>query len=794
MKTIAAFIFYLGLCLNCFSQTILFDDGWKFFRGGSQGAENINFKDSAWRTVDLPHDWSIEDLPGTQSLFSKTAISQVSGGFTTGGTAWYRKHFYVDKKDFSKRFYIQFDGVYMNADVWINGEHLGNHPYGYTGFIFDLTNKIKFGQENVIAVQVKNEGQNSRWYSGSGIYRHVWLKEAEPVHLSLSGDYITTSEVSLSSAKIRIETNVVNETDQSMPITLQIRILDDKGREVIGQKDVNHFAAGSQSNLVDNLVLPDPKLWSTEEPVLYTVVSELLQNGKLVDESRTKFGIRTISFDARNGFRLNGKTTKLKGGCFHNDNGPLGARAYDRAEERKVELMKASGFNAIRCSHNPPSPAFLNACDSLGMLVIDEAFDAWNYGKMPYDYHLYFKDWWRRDITSMILRDRNHPSVIMWSIGNEIPEKGTPLGDSTAFILSRYVQSLDSTRPITSAYNGVDDKADAFFDALGVAGYNYDVDRYAGDHKRKPNRVIVGTESFPLEAFKNWMAVEDDPWVIGDFVWTGFDYIGEASIGWLGYEQESSFYPWNLAYCGDIDICGWKRPQSFYRDVLWKKDQVSIFVKPPKPSFESNPKKEPWSKWNWYDVVADWDWQGYEDSVLEVDVYSSCDEVELYLNGRSFGKKITNRSTKFTAVYYIPYTRGVLKAIGYDKGIQVNHAVLKTAGDAVKLKLSPDKKIINADNEDLSYITVELIDTNNIRNPKAENLIHFSVEGPAIIAGVGNAHPESTESYQLPQRRAWQGRCMLVIKSTYNEGKIIVRASADGIKPAEVTIESRKEL
>ena len=782
----------LSISVHVFAQqNMLFDEGWKFYRGGVLGGQNISFNDAEWRTVNVPHDWSIEDMPGTQSPFNPDAISQVSGGFTTGGTGWYRKHFSINKNDSGKVFNLQFEGVYMNADVWINGELLGNHPYGYTSFAFPITDKIKFGADNIIAVEVKNEGTNSRWYSGSGIYRHVWLQMEAPVHVIQDGIYITTKLVSASAASVNINTEIFNESKNSSSITINTKILNDKNVEVSRHSEMHDITQSAFYNFHETVPVSDPQLWSLEKPTLYTAITEVLQDGKTVDVHQTKFGIRTITVDAVKGFQLNGKTIKLQGACFHHDNGPLGSKAYDRAEQRKVALLKASGFNAIRCSHNPPSAAFLNACDSLGVLVIDEAFDMWNNGKNPYDYHLYFKNKWRSDVASMVLRDRNHPSIVMWSIGNEIPERANAEGDSTAIVIAGYIKGFDSTRFITAAYNGVNNDADGFFAALDVAGYNYNLDKYVSDHQRKPGRVVMCTESYPLKAFDYWMGVKDNAWVIGDFVWTGFDYIGESSIGWLGYYQEKDFYPWNLAYCGDIDICGWKRPQSYYRDVLWKENQLSVFVKPPKPSFPVNPKIEPWSIWNWDDVVADWNWKGYEDSTLEVNVYSSCDEVELFLNNKSLGKKATNRSTKFIAVYKVPYVAGELKAIGYTKSKKVNESVLRTANEATQLKLTADRTTINADGEDLSYITVELLDANGIKNPKAENLIKFEIEGEGKIVGVGNANPVSLESYQLPQRKAWQGRCLVIIKSTHNAGKIILKAVADGLPAAQSEINSR---
>ena len=773
---------------NLTRSKVLFDSDWLFHKGGAQGADQQDFDDAGWQKIDLPHDWSIEDLPGTTSPFNPEAINGVSIGFTTGGIGWYRKTFTLPVNPQNTRISILFDGVYMNSDVWINGVHLGNHPYGYTSFYYDITDIIKRNGKNIIAVQVKNVGVNSRWYAGSGINRHVWVIETNPIHVAQWGTFITTPEVSVSSAKVNIQTKVKNETGVSATITLVNKIVNAKGVEVARKSSKQNVPANDEYGFNENAMVKSPALWSNENPNLYKAITEVYVNGRQADHVETKFGIRKISFDAVNGFLLNNKPMKLKGGCFHIDNGPLGAKSFDRAEIRRVVLMKESGFNAIRCSHNPPAPAFLEACDSLGMLVIDEAFDCWNEGKNPDDYHVYFKDWWQRDLQSMLLRDRNHPSIIMWSIGNEIPGMERSSVADTAKILADYVRSVDNTRPVTAAVVWFAQNKDVFFSALDVSGYNYANDKYVSDHQREPNRIMLGTESFPLEAYGNWMDVVDHPWVIGDFVWTGFDYIGESSIGWLGHPQNKNFYPWNLAFCGDIDICGWKRPQSFYRDALWKKDQLSIFVKPRQPSFPVNSKKPEWSKWNWDDVVANWNWKGSEDSEFEVNIYSSCDEVELFLNNKSLGKKPTNRSTKFMAVYNIPYTAGELKAVGYDNGKIVNTAILKTAGEATQIKLSTDKKVIKADNQGLSYITVELVDKNGIRNPNAENLVHFEIEGPGTIAGVGNANPESIESYQLPKRKAWHGRCLVIIKSKRTPGNIKLKAISPGLTSADVLI------
>src|SRR5688572_326592 len=795
LKKLLTAFFTFTLMQVCFSQTTLFDFDWRFHRGGAQRAEIPEFDDSKWRKVDLPHDWSIEDLPGTKSPFDPNAISQVSGGFTVGGTGWYRKTFSIPAEQKGMHIHIQFDGVYMNADFWLNGQHLGNHPYGYTSFSFDITDKIKFAEKNIIAVQVKNEGQNSRWYSGSGIYRHVWLKVIDPVHTSPLGIYITTPEANASTSKVHIETNVTNLTSTTAQVNLVTRILNLKADEVIKVESQQQVKPNDGYLFQQDLTVRSPDLWSLESPSLYTAVTEVYNGVRLVDRVETKFGIRIISFDVANGFRLNGKTVKLKGGCVHHDNGPLGSKAFDRAEERRVELLKASGYNAIRSSHNPPSPEFLDACDRLGMLVIDEAFDMWKYANNPHDYHLYFPEWWSKDIGSMVFRDRNHPSIILWSIGNEIRGMETPEVINIAKMLGDYIRKLDPTRPITAAVNGLSPAKDPFFATLDIKGYNYAAGGdhlkesiYKQDHDRLPGRIMMGTESYPLEAFGAWMPVIDYPFVIGDFVWTAFDYIGEASIGWRGYWQESNFYPWNLAFCGDIDICGWKRPQSYYRDALWMENRISVFVKPPNPSFPLNPNKQSWSKWEWHDVVADWNWAGYENKPLEVSVYSSCQEVELFLNGKSLGKKQTNRDTKFTATWQLPYKAGILKTIGYTNGKQVASSQLQTAKQPVKIKLSADRSIIKADGQDLSYITVELVDANGVRNPKAENLVKFKIDGPGTIVGVGNANPVSLESYQLQQRKAWQGRCLVIIRSTQNSGNINLTVTVDGMPSSKLVI------
>lgn len=782
-------------------QIVLFDFDWRFHRGEVENGACPGIDDSSWRSLNLPHDWSIEDLPGKDSPFDSTAIGGIDYGFLVGGTAWYRKTFDMPNDGEGKKIRLFFGGVYKNADIWLNGKLIGNHPYGYTSFEYEITEYLeKVG--NVLAIRVENEGRSSRWYPGSGIYRHVWLKMTDPIHVATWGTSITTPEVSELSARIVVENTLLNESGKETKLAVVTNIFNPSGEIVATLQSEQTLEA--KSKIKQEATIQNPELWSIETPYLYTAVTEISEKGVLKDRVENPFGIRSLKFSAE-GFFLNGKHTLLKGGCMHHGNGPLGTAAYDRAEERRVELMKASGFNSIRCAHNPPSTAFLNACDRLGMLVIVESFDMWKVAKRPQDYHLHFDDWWRKDIEAMVLRDRNHPSVIMWSTGNEIPERAKPEGVETSSMLTDYVHELDPTRPVTAAVQGLAPDKDPYFATLDVAGYNYpngrldqngnpQEDIFAKDLVRVPDRIIYGAESYPLTAFHDWMGVLDNKHVIGDFVWTGFDYLGEASIGWMGYPQKRDYYPWHLAYCGDIDVCGIKRPQSYYRDVLWQHESgypVSLFVKPPKPSFDLPEKRAGWSLWHWYDLVADWNWEGMEGKEMEVSVFSMYPEVELFLNEKSLGKKLTSRSNEWSVTYKVPYKAGELKAVGYIKGQQKSVFALKTAGEASKIVLKADRTTIHADGQDLSYIRVELQDDNGVRNPKAQNRINFKIEGPGEIVAVGSSNPRITESFRKPYRNAWEGRCLVIVKSKQNAGEILLSATAIGLKNSNVKIISQ---
>ncbi|HUV89966.1 MAG TPA: glycoside hydrolase family 2 TIM barrel-domain containing protein [Anaerolineae bacterium] len=774
-----------------------FDQEWRFHLGDIPEGRWREPDDSTWRLVDLPHDWSIE-LERDPANPSGSA-----GGYFPMGLGWYRKTFAAPEAWRGNKVRVEFEGVYMSAEAWLNGHFLGRHPYGYTSFWYDLTPYLDVGATNVLKVMVDNACQvNSRWYSGSGIYRHVWLMVAEPVHVGQWGISVTTPEVSPEEAIVRVRTTVENEPAPSLPsgaegtyeVIIRSRVVAPDGTMVGTSEARAAIAPGGRHEYSQDVQVANPQLWSPDTPHLYHVETEVLVEDGIVDTATTAFGIRSLHFDAQAGFLLNGQPLKLKGGCVHHDDGVLGAASYDRAEERKVELLKASGFNAVRCAHNPPAPAFLGACDRLGMLVIDEAFDCWRDGKNPYDYHVSFDDWWDRDLDSMLYRDRNHPSVILWSIGNELVERGQPEGARLARLLAEHVRAVDPTRPVTAAINGFGNavpwsRADETFAALDVGGYNYQWGQYRPDHEQHPQRMMIGTESTPREAFDHWMSVLELDYVLGDFVWTALDYLGEAGIGRVVFEGEQEpflgRYPWHQANCGDLDLCGFKRPQSYYRDVLWQTG-TNLYIAVHTPIPEG--KKPVLTYWGWPDVWPDWTWPGREGQPFQVDVYAACEQVELFLNGRSLGVQPATRQERFLATFQVPYEPGILKAVGYTGGRSVVECEVRTVGAPVGIRLTPDRSTIQAEPGDLSFVTVEIVDGEGLVHPHAGHTVFFTVKGEGSIAAVGSGDPLSVEGYRGNQRKAYRGRCLVVVKSRGTPGEIHLRAQADGLDGAEVVI------
>ncbi|QIA09146.1 glycoside hydrolase family 2 TIM barrel-domain containing protein [Draconibacterium halophilum] len=812
MKT-RLIIFVLAMLTSCQFQTEKqeyfadrsqpFDQGWLFAKDSVGNAQQPVYDDSKWQEIELPHDWSINDLPNQNDEhiigpFNKRSLGFTQTGFTMGGTGWYRKTFKTGDGLNNKQVTINFDGVYMNSDVWLNGYHLGNHPHGYTPFHYDLTPYLNpVGQENVLAVRVKNEGRNSRWYSGSGIYRHVWLTITENIHVVPWGIYITTSEVSDKKATVNIQTTVESKQPLLTNMILVTTILSSKG-QVVGESKQELALDINEAKIVEqNIKVTTPLLWSVETPHLYNAVTEIKKGDTVLDKINTQFGIRTIQVDAKNGLRINGNNILLRGGCIHHDNGLLGAAAIDRAEERKIELLKANGFNAIRSSHNPPSSHLLNACDRIGMLVIDEAFDMWEEPKIPDDYHLNFRDRWQRDLQAMVLRDRNHPSVIMWSIGNEIRERVDTSGLRITKQLAKEVRRLDPTRPVTAALCEYWEPAnkdkkwsetEPAFELLDVAGYNYLWQLYEQDHQQFPDRIILGTETLPNEALENWNMAENHPYVIGDFVWTAMDYLGEASVGRAYYDKKernrpTMGWPWYNAWCGDIDLIGQKKPQSYYRDVVWRNRPIAMAVHEPIP----DGMVENISRWGWPQEWQSWTWSGSEGKSLQVRVFSRAPMVRLLLNGRTIGEQAI-ADTSITAVFDVPYQPGTLKAVNVENGKETAVIELKTAGIPHGLRLIADRTNINADRNDLSYITVEIVDENNQLVPNFEIPVQFSIEGVGEIAAVGNADPTDMASFHTMERKTFNGRCLAIVRPKGNAGVIKLTATSEGLIMAQILI------
>jgi len=782
-------------------RNVAFDAGWKFIRDSIQGAENPSFNDSAWRIVDLPHDWSIENIDDSVKAehigpFTKSSEGGISTGHVKGGTGWYRKHFTVDASYRSKQVSLCFDGVYMVANVWVNGKKAGDHFYGYTPFSFNITSLLKTGSDNVIAVEVKNKGKNSRWYSGSGIYRHVWLTVTNPLHIDENGVFITSSLPSKDTADVHLVISVKNSSSSVSDAKLVTTLRDKDGKELDRTENDMKVEPNGIAKIEQSLKIKSPSLWSIDSPALYSAIVEIISKGKVTDSYPVSFGVRTISFSATNGFLLNGSNIKMTGACMHHDNGLLGSATFDRAEERRIEIMKANGYNAIRTSHNPPSKQFLDACDRLGMLVIDEAFDMWEHPKNPLDYSIYFKKNWKSDLESMILRDRNHPSVIFWSIGNEIYERADTSGVRIAKQLVSLVKSLDKTRPVTQAVCQFWDhpgytwaSSEPAFASIDIGGYNYELQEYENDHKKFPERIMMGTESFPIQAYENWRQVEKNSWVIGDFVWTGMDYLGESGIGHVSYDKMEFSMPWPYynSWCGDIDITGQKKAQSYFRDVVWHRSRLEMAVHGIVPAG----KKEGISMWGWPDEYQSWTWTGNEGKTMQVSVYSDCQEVRLELNGKVIGQKPVSDKTKLTAKFDVPYAAGELKATGITDGKEVATKVFKTTGKPSSIRMIADRSTISANRNDLAYVTVEVVDGAGNLVPNADVKINLSVSGDGELIASGNAAPNDMESFRNPKCLTFNGRCLAIIRPFAKAGAIKLNAEAEGLPAATIDIATK---
>jgi beta-galactosidase len=767
---------------------ILFDEGWKFSLDDHKAAEAVGFDDRSWRCVELPHDWGIEGARRRQYP------SKGGGGYFPAGIGWYRKTFVPPSPWKDKEVLLYFEGVYMNATVFVNGRRVGHHPYGYSTFYYNISSFLDPGHPNVIAVRVDNSAQpNCRWYSGSGIYRHVRVIVKDPVHIDPWGIFVETPEVSANQATVKVRTLLKNEGRTDENVVLSAVIMDKRDKVVASGRVNVTLDAKQEKELTQVMAVPDPLLWSVDSPDLYHVRMSVVQKGRVRDREVRAFGIRTIRFTTDHGFQLNGRSIKLYGGCVHHDNGCLGAAAFDRAEERKAGLLKAAGFNAVRTSHNPPSPAFLDACDRLGLLVVDEAFDGWRMAKTSYDYSRYFDSCWRMDLGSMVLRDRNHPCVILWSIGNEVVERRTPGAVQTAKALVSLVRRIDPTRPVTSAVVawGSDwANFDSLFAVHDVAGYNYALSHAPSDHERVPGRLIIQTESYPRDAFANWDLVRSHSYILGDFVWTAMDYLGESGIGRNVYPGEApgehwegDLFPWHGSYCGDIDLTGQRKPVSYYRSML-NSEVSSIYMAVREPEPDTGKIGE--TLWSVTPASESWTWPGREGKDMQVEVYSKHPRVRLYVNGRLAGEQPCTVREAYKAVFHLLYVPGTLKAVGVDGDQETDQAVLRTAGAPYAIRLHADRTALKADGQDLSFVDIEVTDESGERQPNADNRVVCTIDGPATIAGIANADMEDTDSYAGHTRKTWHGRALVVLRTTHKTGRITLTVTSAGLKGAKM--------
>ena len=793
-----------------------FNTDWRFFKGEAVGAEQPQYDDSSWRVVRLPHDWAIEG-PFDPKLNPHT------GALPIFGTGWYRKSFTLPESAKGRYIAVEFDGAMNNSQVWLNGHLLGVRPYGYIGFEFDLTPFLKFGGEsNVLAVRLTPEDRSSRWYPGAGIYRNVWLVATGPVHVAHWGTYVTTPSVSGKQATVSVKTDLVNRSDKPAEVTLRSSILDRKGR-VVGKADLGtSIPPNGRVTLPAILNVTHSRRWDIDDPYLYTLVSEISAGGEVVDRYTTPFGIRTIAFDKEKGFFLNGRHLKLQGVCDHHDLGALGAAVNRRATERQLEILKAAGVNAIRTSHNPPSPELLEYTDRMGFLVIDEAFDIWRLPKNPNDYHKYFDAWSERDVRDMAHRDRNHPSIILWSIGNELPEESQPDGALVARRLARFFHEEDPSRPTTANFDQWEQTLkNKLAEEVDVAGFDYQPARYELILREHPNWILVGSETascvssrgvyhLPIQKYDKHPSLQltsydviAPPWaycpdvefayqeklpqVLGEFVWTGFDYIGEPTpFFWKGEEMDLKAPDWpaRSSYFGMIDLAG------------FPKDRYYLY-------------QSQWSTKPMVHILPHWNWEGREGQPIPVMAYSNAAEVELFLNGRSLGKKVRfsdhwemavskavipegKFTSKYRRIWEVPYEPGELKAVAYQDGKQVAVDVVRTAGAPARVKLRPDRSMIADDGDDLSFVTVRIEDKDGNLCPLADNFVHFEVTGAGTIAAVDNGNAATDEPFQADHRKAFNGLALVFVRSKPDApGRIQVLATSSGLAQDVVEITAR---
>ena len=827
-------IILFALCSTGLSarDVVNFNKDWKFCLNieAHENPAAPEFDDSGWRTLDVPHDWAIE------GDFDEHNPSGTGGGALPGGIGWYRKTFKVSKKDKGQVFSIEFDGVYMNSSVYINGHLLGTRPYGYISFSYDLTPYINWNGDNVIAVKVDNSDQpNSRWYSGCGIYRDVRLVKFNQVHIAEWGTYVSTPTVSRDKALVKVSATIndgnVIWSKVTRNLTVKSTIKDSEGKAIItstASRELNWKGEEPEVVVDDSIWVDSPHLWSVDNPYMYTLVTELTLNGKRVDTYETPFGIRTIEFRADSGFYLNGEHVRINGVCLHHDLGCLGAATNERAIERQLQILKAMGCNGIRCSHNPPSPILLDLCDRMGFLVMDEAFDMWRRRKTDRDYARFFDDWYERDLTDLVVRDRNHPSIVLWSIGNEVLEQWSDAKADTLSLeqanlilnmghsedqlakegemsvnslitarLAEIIKELDPTRPVTAGCNEPSPGNHLFRSgAIDVIGYNYHNQNVPSVPRLFPGKPFIITESvsalmtrgfyempseqmmtrpvrwdrpyfnptFSCSAYDNvatpWgshheenlIFLNSQPFVAGQYIWTGFDYIGEPTpYGW----------PARSSYFGIVDLAGFPKDIYFLYQSEWT-DTPVLHLFP---------------HWNW-------------EPGQQIDMwcyYNNADEVELFINGKSQGIR-TKDANKLHVVWNVTFEPGTVKVVARKNGVETASQEIHTAGEPTQIRLTPDRSTIKSNGTDLSFVTVEILDKDGNLCPNADNLVQFQVEGKGFIAGVDNGSPISLERFKDNKRKAFYGKCLVVVQNDSRKGKIKVKASSEGLNDAHIIL------
>lgn len=800
-----------------------FNDGWTV--GAYTGFFNMT-RGEAPKPVTLPHDAAIH-----QERRASAATGHKKG-FFADGTYQYEKKFFVPAEYRSNRVIFEFEGVYMNAMVYINGDYAGQHPYGYSQFYIKADRFLKYGEENEIKVVAKS-GDDSRWYSGTGIYRDTKIIVADFVHIAIDGVKISTPDLSNDRAVIAAAIVVENEGPNPRSVKAVTEITDAEGNIVASDMSPLTAFAGESAAVRQRMYIRHPKLWNVSTPYLYQCRTRIMDGEQMLDEEITSFGIRSLSLDAEEGLRINGEVVKLRGACIHHDNGVIGAATIGRAEERRVEILKEAGFNAIRSAHQPMSKAMLNACDRLGMLVMDEAFDMWTQSKSDYDYAMHFPTWWERDIQAMVDKDYNHPSVILYSIGNEIPETGSPNGAAWGRKLADKIRALDGGRFVLNSVNGfvsvmnqlqtmmqdqasgdvnsimadlsgmmkhvqsmdiVTESTAESFAAVDIAGYNYADIRYVTDKKLFPNRIICGSETFPRDIANNWMLVLDNGHVIGDFTWTGWDYLGEVGLGKVEYEDGGTpnaggmlgSYPWHAAYCGDIDLIGNRRPASYYREIVFGlRNRPYIAVQRP----EHYGKKPVATPWSWSDSISSWSWEGYEGKPVKIEVYSNAEEVELLVNDQVVGKAGAGREHAFRAEFETTYRPGDITAVAYTNGRETGRYSLSSAGSGLNLSVEVDRSQIADDDADLAFVAISLVDDNGIVKPLADREVSIQVEGAGRLQGFGSANPRTEEPYFDSVHATFDGQALAVIRPT-GTGAIQITVEAEGCPSQTVTIQA----